>query len=209
MSRVRFILHFWLMPCLAGIGFLLVVSPAKLTYAQAVAAQQVVTRLETELKSAPDTVGRILQRLPTQTRLVQLPGHFGPWIQVRTGQGTVGWLQRLDVVGARFMEAPALTTSAPTTTNAGALSLNGTPVGEPADLSATSRAPVGSRLSTTLLSSMPTTVPEPVVVRKLSLAEQRLEQLQTYRADSEAARKFAFMSSLELVKLPNALTVTP
>lgn len=37
-----------------------------------------------------------------------------------------------------------------------------------------------------------------------SVAEQRLLLVQTYRSDSEAARRFAFRSALELVKLPPA-----
>jgi hypothetical protein len=205
MSRTHFASRFWLTLCLAGIGILLAMIPAKRSYAQAVTVPPVVTRIETELKSAPDTVGRILQRLPAQTRLTQLPGRFGPWIQVRTAQGTVGWIQRLDVSGARHVEAPALTTAAPPTTSPNALSLNGTPLGTPVDPSAASRDRVGSRLSTTLLSSMPAAAPEPVV-QQPGVVEQRLEQLLTYRADSEAARKFAFMASLELVKLPKALS---
>lgn len=181
----------------------------QLACAQSIAEQRVVTRIETELKSAPDTVSRILQRLPAQTQLTQMPGRFGPWIQVRTGQGKLGWLQRLDVSGARYAEAPTFAVAIPTLTGTEKIPLNNAPSGVLFDSPALSSSQVGSRVSATLSSELPTIPPELPVTQRAGIAEQRLEQLQTYRADSEAARKFAFMASLELVKLPKALTVPP
>jgi beta-barrel assembly-enhancing protease len=153
----------------------------------------VVTRQAIELKSTPDSAARIVSRLPAQTRLEQLPGRFGPWIQVRTTQGAakgvVGWLQTLDVSGARAMIAPPVQPAALVQ----ALALPSATV-----VAAGSAVPAPPTLPT----------PSPAAVAEENarqLFDARLAQVDTFRASSESARKFAFLSGLELATVPQVL----
>ena len=149
---------------------------------QAAQAPQVVTRQKVDLRVTPDSVGRILMRLPSLTPLEQLNGRFGPWIQVRTAQGVIGWLQMLEVNGAGYLAAP------------------------PAPESPQARQSEPTLPTVTVTSG---SRPQPDAVSHPAVAERRLQALQTYRADSEAARRFAFVASLELVKLPKVLYAAP
>ena len=154
--------------------------------AQVPAAQapQVVTRQKVDLRVTPDSVGRILMRLPSLTPLEQLNGRFGPWIQVRTAQGRVGWLQMLEVNGAGYLAAPSAPESPQT-------------------------RPSEPTLPTVTVTSGSQPQADAVSPPAPAVAVQRLQALQTYQADSEAARRFAFVASLELVKLPKVLYKAP
>jgi SH3-like domain-containing protein len=174
----------------------------------------VVTRQAIELKSTPDSAARIVSRLPAQTRLEQLPGRFGPWIQVRTAQGAIGWLQTLDVNGARAMIAPPLQAVAPVQTP-------GLPFATSSAIAATAKVTTGatnpvvaaaqpvSAAPTAPAASAPTTpVLSPAAVaaeNARQLFDARLAQVDTFRATSESARKFAFLSGLELATVPQVL----
>ena len=147
--------------------------------AQTAADHPLTARQPLGMRAAPDGVSRIVAKVPAQASLEQLAGRYGPWIQARTTQGVVGWVLILDVTGVRPPQAAA-TAGGPTGTGTG---------------NAGSDKPVATAASATAESP--------------TVAEQRLLQALTYRAESEAARRFAFRASLELVKLPPSLTTGP
>ena len=72
-----------------------------LLWATAVLAQAPSDSLQTkraaELRSAPGDSATTVAQLPAQTPLTRLTARQGPWIQVRTTQGGIGWVHMFDV----------------------------------------------------------------------------------------------------------------
>ncbi len=174
----------------------------------------VLTRQTVELKATPDSVGRIVARLPTRTSLQQVPGRFGPWIQVRTTQGVTGWVQAMEVSGARVLQMPSLPAEATATASTVTPATPSPAVAEtlPRKLSVTTpmAANAVAALPAAALPTSNASAPEVAGAASsktpvLSIGAQRLLQAETFRADSESARKFAFQASLALNKLPQAL----
>ncbi len=64
----------------------------------AYAQNDVVTvKRAAELRDAPAEAARSLGPLAVQTPVTRLPARQGPWIQVRTAQGAIGWIHMFDV----------------------------------------------------------------------------------------------------------------
>jgi hypothetical protein len=77
----------------------------------AVCAQEAAsTRRATELRDAPAESGKSLATLPAQAPVTRLGERRGPWVQVKTTAGAVGWLHLFDVGpagGSASTQAPA------------------------------------------------------------------------------------------------------
>ena len=179
--------------------------------------QLVRTRNNVALRSSPDSAGRIVMMVPPQTALETLPGRFGPWLQVRTAQGVVGWLLSLDVnaqtrpIAGFIRPAPDPVSPAPikgTVRSDRALdTLRAVNAAESAPSQVISAAST-SLDSVTMTNKVPegmaavVTVTAPVPVDDgMGKARMRLLESETYRTSSENARQFAFNAGLERVKL--------
>lgn len=186
--------------------------------------QLIRTRNNVALHSSPDSAGRIVMMIPSQTALETLPGRFGPWLQVRTAQGVVGWLLSLDVNAQTRPTAAGFTRLAPdpvspapikgtvrsdraldtlrtvnATENAlGKLPSATSPLPDMAP-SQTDKAPEGMAAVVTVTAPVP-------VDDGIDRARMRLLESETYRTSSEDARKFAFNSGLERVRLSPTLS---
>ena len=64
-----------------------------------------------ELRQAPGESAPSLQALPVQTAVTRLTARQGPWIQVKTADGTTGWVHMFDVGSS---SAPATANSTAT-----------------------------------------------------------------------------------------------
>lgn len=60
-------------------------------------ADTVTVKRESQLRQAPAQDAPSVLALPVQTPLTRLPSRRGPWIEVRTAQGQVGWVHLFDV----------------------------------------------------------------------------------------------------------------
>jgi beta-barrel assembly-enhancing protease len=158
--------------------------------------QQATARNTVDLRVWPDSISPIVQRLAKGAALEVLGEHFGPWVEVRTSDGDVGWLQALDLAAASASSSAS--PSSNTSSNTSFLdffrsknTMSAKPgVNEPLPSSATA-APAFTTSAQ----------PNPEPAETLTLSEQRLLQAQTYRAASEEARRFAFQAQLERVRL--------
>lgn len=56
-----------------------------------------ITKRASNLRDAPAESATTLTSLPAQTPLTRLPVRQGPYVQVRTANGTTGWLHLFDV----------------------------------------------------------------------------------------------------------------
>lgn len=70
------------------------------------AQEAVVTRRATELRETPADGGRSLAALPAQAGVTRTSERSGPWVQVRTADGTTGWVHLFDL-GPSTGAAPA------------------------------------------------------------------------------------------------------
>lgn len=61
------------------------------------AQESAQVRRATELRERPDAASPVLATLPASTPLTRVPGRRGPWVQVRTGSGQVGWVHLFDL----------------------------------------------------------------------------------------------------------------
>ncbi len=77
-----------------GLGLALVCS---LAAAQSNSAESISVRRAAALREAPGESARIVATLPAQSALTRLPERQGPWVQVRTVQGDVGWVHMFDL----------------------------------------------------------------------------------------------------------------
>jgi hypothetical protein len=75
-----------------------IVLAAVMCSTQAFAQSDVVTtKRATELHDAPGETSRSLAQLPPQTPVTRLGPRQGPWIEVRTTQGSSGWVHMFDI----------------------------------------------------------------------------------------------------------------
>ncbi|CAM8665946.1 hypothetical protein MCEMIEM13_02198 [Comamonadaceae bacterium] len=56
-----------------------------------------ITKRPSTLRDAPADTAATLANLPAQTPLTRLPVRQGPYVQVRTANGTTGWMHLFDV----------------------------------------------------------------------------------------------------------------
>ncbi len=70
------------------------------TVAWGQAADAFVVKRATELRSAPGDASSSLGALPEKSPVTRLAQRQGAWIEVKTAQGTVGWLHMFDVTTA-------------------------------------------------------------------------------------------------------------
>ena len=204
----------WAIGLSMGFSSASAVLPSLAQSVQSLPSEQLVrTRNNVALRSSPDSAGRIVMMLPPQTALETLPGRFGPWLQVRTAQGVVGWLQSLDVNAqtrstAGFIRpAPDPVSPAPikgTVRSDRALdTLRAVNAAESAPskvINAASTYPDSAPASEGMAAVVTVTAPMPVD-DGMGMARMRLQESETYRTSSENARKFAFNAGLERVKL--------
>lgn len=59
--------------------------------------ESVLVKRAVELREAPGDSSRSLGPLTPQTPLTRLGERQGPWVQVRTAQGTTGWVHMFDI----------------------------------------------------------------------------------------------------------------
>ncbi len=216
-----------------GLALVSAALPSLAQSVQGLSSEQLVrTRNNVTLRSSPDSVGRIVMMLPPQTALEILPGRFGPWLQVRTAQGVVGWLQSLDVNAttrptASFIRpAPDPVSPAPikgTVRSDRALdTMRAVNAAENAPSKVTSAISPSPALASSLsdkasegmaavvtitaTATVPAAPPLPAD-DSVSRARRRLVEAETYRTTSEDARKFAFNAGLERVRLISALSM--
>ena len=65
--------------------------------AQTTTSDPLLVKRNAELRESPGDAARSLAPLPLQTPLTRLPARQGAWIQVRTANGTTGWVHMFDV----------------------------------------------------------------------------------------------------------------
>lgn len=75
-------------------GLLVLAVMAQLAQAQ---TESVLVKRAVELREAPGDSSRSLGPLSPQTPLTRLGERQGPWVQVRTAQGTTGWVHMFDI----------------------------------------------------------------------------------------------------------------
>lgn len=68
--------------------------------------EALLVKRSAELRETPGDSARSLAPLPLQTTLTRLPARQGAWIQVRTANGTSGWVHMFDV-GPAGASSPA------------------------------------------------------------------------------------------------------
>lgn len=68
--------------------------------------EALLVKRSAELRETPGDSARSLAPLPMQTTLTRLPARQGAWIQVRTANGTSGWVHMFDV-GPAGASSPA------------------------------------------------------------------------------------------------------
>ena len=78
----------------AGI-FALIVSAAAFAQTEAVLIKRAA-----QLRDAPGESSRSVANLPLQTAVTRLGDRQGPWIKVRTADGTQGWVHMFDITSA-------------------------------------------------------------------------------------------------------------
>lgn len=59
--------------------------------------QAAVIRHASELRESPADSGRVLAPLPAETAVTRTGERQGPWVRVRTAQGTAGWVHLFDI----------------------------------------------------------------------------------------------------------------
>ena len=99
----------------------------------------VMVKKATELREAPGENARSLAPLPVQTPVTRLGPRQGPWIEIRTAQGSSGWVHMFDV----GTSAPAPTGNSATGALRGLTSFFGRGTAAPAATTAT--ATIGIR----------------------------------------------------------------
>jgi hypothetical protein len=65
--------------------------------AAAHADEAVLTRRALELRASPGDNGASVASLPQQSAVTRLDGRQGPWVQVRSAQGAIGWVHLFDL----------------------------------------------------------------------------------------------------------------
>lgn len=144
-------------------------------------AEALLIKRNTELRETPGEASRSLAALPVQTPLTRMPARQGAWIQVRTANGTTGWVHMFDVG----------TTAAPSTTsNAATGALRGISNffnrGSAQANTSTATSTVGIRGLGA----------EDIANAQPNLAA--LSQLETLRMDANQARRFATDAALQV-----------
>lgn len=81
-------------------AFALVLSAALLPVTVQAQSEAVSTKRTTELRDGPSDNARSLSSLPAQTALTRQAERSGPWMQVRTSTGAVGWVHMFDIGNA-------------------------------------------------------------------------------------------------------------
>ncbi len=74
-------------------GLLALAAASQWAHAQ---SDLVTIKRVTELREAPGDTARSLGPLALQTQVTRLAARQGPWIEVRTAQGTTGWIHMFD-----------------------------------------------------------------------------------------------------------------
>ncbi|MEO6293259.1 MAG: SH3 domain-containing protein [Burkholderiaceae bacterium] len=93
---------------LHALGYCLLLG-STLAHAQ---SDAVLLKRATELREAPGESARSLAALAVRAPLVRSGARQGAWIQVRTAEGTSGWVHMFDVGSAATAEAPGAGTNA-------------------------------------------------------------------------------------------------
>jgi hypothetical protein len=70
---------------------------ALLLLSSAWAQEAALMRRATELRAAPGDAGRSLAALPAQAPVTRTGERQGPWVQVRTAEGAMGWVHLFDL----------------------------------------------------------------------------------------------------------------
>lgn len=94
--------------CIHWLGYCLLLT-STLAHAQ---SDAVLLKRATELREAPGENTRSLAALAARTPLARSGPRQGAWIQVRTAEGTSGWVHMFDVGSAATAEAPGAGTTA-------------------------------------------------------------------------------------------------
>lgn len=151
-------------------------------------AETVLVKRAAELREAPGDASRSLGTLPANTALTRLPDRQGAWTQVRTAQGTTGWLHMFDI-GAGGGAKPS-----------GGTASSGPGLGNLTGLFA---RPGGAAQNNTVATST-------VGVRGLGAEDiaraqpnlAALGQVEAMRVDAAAAREFAASAALTAYAVP-------
>ena len=91
------------------LGYGLLLLGSTLAHAQ---SDAVLLKRATELRDTPGENSRSLAALAARTPLARSGARQGAWIQVRTAEGTSGWVHMFDVGSAATAEAPGAGTNA-------------------------------------------------------------------------------------------------
>lgn len=70
--------------------------------------QQLIARGAIDLREGPDSVNRFVQRISKGANLETTGKRFGPWLEVTSADGNVGWLQMLDVTATSVNESESI-----------------------------------------------------------------------------------------------------
>ncbi|MDB5964995.1 MAG: hypothetical protein JWQ72_1495 [Polaromonas sp.] len=95
-------LHMWL-----GWGALALVAGSALAQSEAVLIKRAAP-----LRDAPGEASRTLAALPLLSSVTRLGERLGPWIKVRTADGTQGWVHMFDVTAPNSVQAGGAGTGA-------------------------------------------------------------------------------------------------
>ncbi|MBP8018796.1 MAG: SH3 domain-containing protein [Hylemonella sp.] len=63
-------------------------------------SEPMTTKRATELRESPTDTAKSVASLPAQTSLTRQAERSGPWMQVRTSTGAVGWVHMFDIGNA-------------------------------------------------------------------------------------------------------------
>lgn len=74
----------------------------------------VVAKRNTELRDGPGASALVVANVPVDSALTRLPSRQSAWVEVRTANGTTGWVHMFDI-------APTNVSAAPSNTATGAL----------------------------------------------------------------------------------------
>lgn len=167
-------------------GFAVVLCAAlfpKLSFAQ---ADALMTKRATELRDGPSDAAKSLIGLPAQTALTRQTERSGPWIQVRTSTGAIGWVHMFDLGSANATSSGGGNVASGFLRGVTGLFNRG-----------------GTQQNTTVATS--TVGIRGLEAQDLSNAQpdiNRVGQMETFQVDANSARQFASAAGLEQREVP-------
>ena len=154
--------------------------PAPNTSAAPATGEPLVTKRVAALRDEPNDNARSLRALPLQSQLIRLGDKQGPWMKVRTDDGTLGWVHMFDVT---------LATTASSTGSAGAGVLRSVT----SFFNRGSAVPRNSNVATSTVGIRGLNAQD---IANATPNPQALQQAESFRLDAAQAGQFASVARL-------------